>query len=49
MFYAMLNSEIKPIINYAYSLKEPVAIFLPVEEFRNSNKLKTAKILPWSK
>ena len=43
MFYAMLNSKIKPIINYAYSLKEPVAIF-PVEEFRNSNKLKTAKI-----
>ena len=43
-FMPCLIQEIKPIINYAYSLKEPVAIFLPVEEFRNSNKLKTAKI-----
>ena len=33
-----LIQEIKPIINYAYSLKEPVAIFLPVEEFRNDYK-----------
>ena len=34
-FMPCLIQEIKPIINYAYSLKEPVAIFLPVEEFRN--------------
>ena len=39
-----LIQEIKPIINYAYSLKEPVAIFLPVEEFRNNKKLVTQNI-----
>ncbi len=29
------KKNIPKIINYAYSLREPVAIFLPVEEFRN--------------
>ena len=33
-------SEVESIINLAYSKKEPVAIFLATEEFRNNRKIK---------
>ena len=35
------KKNISKIIKHAYNLKEPVAVFLPVEEFRNTRDLKS--------
>lgn len=37
-FMPLHSGEVETIFKYAYNLKEPIAIFLPVEEFRNKHK-----------
>jgi acetoin:2,6-dichlorophenolindophenol oxidoreductase subunit beta len=39
-------NEVSPIIKYAYKEKEPIALFLPVEEFRNKYNFKVKTKYP---
>jgi len=42
-FMPLHSGEVEKVFKYAYKKKEPIAIFLPVEEFRNINKFNTDK------
>ena len=42
-FMPLHSGEVENVFRYAYKKKEPIAIFLPVEEFRNVHKFNTDK------
>ena len=42
-FMPLHSGEVETIFKYAYKKKEPIAIFLPVEEFRNKHKFNLDK------
>ena len=42
-FMPLHSGEVENVFKYAYKKKEPIAIFLPVEEFRNFHKFNSDK------
>ena len=42
-FMPLYSGEVENVFRYAYKKKEPIAIFLPVEEFRNVHKFNSDK------